>query len=184
MLHYTCSCMKKSCLLISPLRDHKGTLACIAATASLVAPLCAQAATATDTMAVTATVQSACAVTATGMAFGSYDPTVLTNHDATTTIQVNCTSGTSYTVGLSAGLATGATVSARKMVNGSNLLPYSLYRDASRTQNWGNTAGVDSTSATVATSTPATLTVYGRIAGLQNVPAGNYSDTVTVTVTY
>lgn len=142
------------------------------------------AATANDTMAVTTTVQSACVVDAADMAFGSYNPTSGTPTDATAAINVTCTSGTSFTVGLNSGVGSGATVSARKMTSGVNHLNYALYRDTSRTLNWGESAGVDTPSAIVASSSASVLTVYGRISAQQNVPAANYSDTITVTVTY
>lgn len=149
-----------------------------------VAPTAAHAATATDTMAVSATVQSACIVSANALAFGSYNPTSGTNLDATTTLSVTCTSGTSYTVGLSTGNGSGATVANRKLTNGANSLSYALYQDASRTTNWGNTAGTDTPASAVAGSSATSLTVYGRVASGQNVPAGTYTDSVTITVNY
>ncbi|MDF8332742.1 Csu type fimbrial protein [Novosphingobium cyanobacteriorum] len=149
-----------------------------------IAPTTGQAATATDTMAVSATVQSACIVAASALSFGSYNPTAGTNADATTTLSVTCTSGTSYTVGLSAGNGSGATVTSRKLTNGGNTLNYALYQDSARTTNWGNTPGTDTPASAVAGSSATTLTVYGRIASGQNVPAGSYTDSVTVTVNY
>lgn len=150
----------------------------------LLIPQTASAATATDTMAVSATVQTACILTASPLAFGSYNPTSAANVDATTTISVTCTSGTSYTVGLNAGTTSGATVSARKMASNGHTLNYALYQDASRSVNWGNTPGTDTPAAATAGSSAATVTVYGRIAGSQNTNAGTYTDTVTVTVNY
>lgn len=149
-----------------------------------IVPTVGHAATATDTMAVSATVQSACIVAASALSFGSYNPTAGTNADATTTLSVTCTSGTSYTVGLSAGNGSGATVSSRKLTNGGNTLNYALYQDSARTTNWGNTPGTDTPASAVAGSSATTLTVYGRIASGQNVPAGSYTDSVTVTVNY
>ena len=144
----------------------------------------AQAATTTTTFPVTATVLKACAVNANPLAFGTYDPTAATPLDATTTLSVLCTVGTSFTVGLNAGTATGATVTSRKMTNGANTLNYALFQEAARTSNWGNTPGTDTPPATTAPVLPTTLTVYGRVAAAQNVPAGAYTDTVTVTVNY
>lgn len=159
--------------------------AVLAGTAILaLAPVSAMAATATDTMAVSATVQSACIVSVSPLAFGAYNPTAAGNTDATTTVSVTCTSGTSYTVGLSAGNGSGATVANRKMTNGSNTLNYALYRDASRTAIWGNTPGTDTPASAVAGASAAALTVYGRISASQNVPAGTYTDSITVTVNY
>ncbi|WP_395331235.1 spore coat U domain-containing protein [Novosphingobium sp. BL-8H] len=144
----------------------------------------AQAATAQNTFLVTATVQPSCTVTATGLAFGNYNPLSSTPLDATSTITVNCTTGTVYTVGLNAGTTSGATVTTRQMLLSANALNYTLYRDSGRTNNWGNTPGTDTPGSVTATTAAGTLTVYGRIPALQNVPAGSYTDTVTVTVNY
>lgn len=143
----------------------------------------AQAATATTTFPVTATVIKACIVTATPLAFGNYDPTAASPTDATSTLSVLCTVGTAYTVGLSQGTASGATVTTRKMANGANLLNYALYQENGHTTNWGNTAGTDTVAATAPVGAT-TMTVYGRIAAGQNVPIGSYSDTITVNVVY
>lgn len=142
------------------------------------------AATSTASMPVSATVQSACIISASALSFGSYNPTAGTDVDATTSVVVTCTSGTSYTVGLSAGTGSGATVSARKMTNSGNTLAYALYQDSSRSINWGNTPGTDTPASAVAGASAATLTVYGRIHSGQNVPAATYTDTITATVNY
>ncbi|WP_432207758.1 Csu type fimbrial protein [Burkholderia pyrrocinia] len=140
----------------------------------------AVAATATATMAVTATVDSTCLITATPLAFGAYAGT---QTDATSTLSVTCSNTTPYNVGLDAGLATGATVTSRAMtITGASLL-YSLFQDAGRTTNWGNTVGTDTVAGT-GTGSAQALTVYGRIAAGQFVTPGAYTDTITATVTY
>lgn len=120
-----------------------------------------------------------CAVSATSLAFGAYDPFSATPKDSTSSITVS-TCIVSYQIGLDAGTASGATVTTRQMSSGANRMNYSLYRDAARTLNWGNTLGVD----TLSTSGSATHTVYGRIPASQNLPPGSYADTITVTVTF
>ena len=147
-------------------------------------PASAQAATATDTMAVSATVTTACVLTASPLAFGNYNPTSTSATDAATTINVTCTNGTSYTVGLSAGTTSGSTVTARKMTRNGTNLNYAIYQDSGRTTNWGNTSGTDTPASAVAGASATTLNVYGRIAAGQNVAAGSYTDSVTVTVNY
>lgn len=144
----------------------------------------AKAVTTTTTFAVTATVLKACSVGANPLNFGNYDPTAAVALDSSTTLSVLCTVGSSFTVGLNAGVASGATVTTRKMANGANTLNYALYQEAARANNWGNTAGTDTPPATTAPVLPTTLTVYGRIPAGQNIPAGGYTDTVTVTVNY
>lgn len=143
-----------------------------------------QAATTSDTMSVSANVLSVCVVNAGDMVFGNVDPTSASAVDQTASISVLCTKGTSFTVGLNAGTASGATVTTRRMTGGADQLGYALYRDAARTANWGNTPGTDTPAAQIAASTASALTVYGRIPGGQNVAAGAYTDTITVTVNY
>lgn len=163
---------------------HTKVLASAFALSALLWSSAGGAVTTTTTFPVTATVLKACVVSANPLSFGSYDPTAATPLDASTTLSVLCTVGSSFTVGLNAGTGTASTVAARKMTNGANTLNYALYQEAARTNNWGNTPGTDTPPATTAPILPTSLTVYGRIAAGQNVAAGGYTDTVTVTVNY
>lgn len=151
--------------------------------AALAAPAIGHAATDTDTMTVTATVIASCDVDANDLAFGNYDPVSATPLDIGTTVAVTCTHGTSYDVSLNAGVGAGATVAARRMTSGGNTLNYSLYSNAGRTTVWGATIG-NNTVAGTGNGAMQTLNVYGRVPVNQTAPAGNYSDTITVTVTY
>lgn len=138
--------------------------------------------TSTMAMSINAAVQPACTVSASPMAFGNYAGATLSS---TATILATCTSGTAYLIGLNAGTASGAAVNHRSMTGPSTAqLLYGLYRDSGRSLNWGNTANTDTMPGT-GNGNPQSLTVYGQIPGGQNsVVAGNYSDTVTVTLTY
>lgn len=151
---------------------------------AVMVPQVANAQTATTTFPVSATVVKSCSVSANPLAFGNYDPTAVAALDATTTLSVLCTVGTSFTVGLSAGVGSGATVTTRQMTNGGNLLSYALYQTAARSTIWGNTPGTDTPAPVTAPATATTLTVYGRIPQSQNVTAGAYTDTITVSVNY
>jgi spore coat protein U-like protein len=136
--------------------------------------------TTTTTITVTATIVKDCKVSATNMVFGNYTGAV---NNATSTVTVTCTKTTTYTVGLSAGNATGATVTTRKMQNGTATLAYALYSNSVRTINWGNTSATNWVAGT-GTGAAQPLTVYGQVAaGLYPTP-GSYSDTITATVTY
>jgi spore coat protein U-like protein len=131
-----------------------------------------------------ATVVPTCQVSAANLNFGSVG--LLTSAvDATTSVSVTCPSGTAYTVGLSAGNGSGATVAARKMTKSptTNTVTYSLYRNAARSQVWGTTIGTDTQSGT-GTGSAQSLTVYGRVPSQTTPPPGIYSDTIVVTVTY
>lgn len=136
--------------------------------------------TVTAQFSVTATIVKDCTVSATNLAFGNYTGAVKTS---TSSVSVTCTNGTAYTVGLSAGLATGATVTTRQMQNGSALLNYGLFTNSGHSTNWGNTSATNWVSGTGSGSAQA-ITVYGQIPATQYVKPGSYSDLITVYVTY
>jgi spore coat protein U-like protein len=139
------------------------------------------AATASATFNVSVTVQAACSVSATSMRFGTYNGAA---SNATSSISVQCTNSTPYNVGLSEGLAPGATVANRMMIGpGSSLLGYSLRPSTGGAVNWGHTLGVDTVSGTGSGSVQ-TLSVFGQIPAQQSVQNGPYTDTITVTITY
>lgn len=146
------------------------------------APL-AHAGTDTDSFDVTATVLATCEVSAQDLAFGNYDPVAAAHLDGSAALSVTCTNATSYQVGLSLGDGAGATVAARRMTQGANTLSYTLYQDASHTTLWGSTLG-GNTLTGVGTGAAATIDVYGRVPMQQAAPAGAYSDTIVVTVTW
>ena len=151
----------------------------------------AHALTATSSFTVTATVLKACTVSATNIAFGNYTPGggALTGNS---TISVKCTKTTPYTVALNAG---SGTMGQRTMINGAESLQYQLWTSAAFSTIFG-----DGTSASVTAASPVgggaglgaaaqTFTAFGQMpdsAFNQNAaPLGtNYSDTITVTVTY
>lgn len=153
---------------------------------SLPAPLIA--ATSTTSFETSATVADTCSVSATNLAFGSITPVDNTNFDATSTVDVTCSNGTAYNIGLNAGAnSSDGTVSTRRMSDGAatpEYLSYQVYSDSGRTTVWGNTVGTNTVAATGSGSTQSN-TVYGRVpSGQQTVSTGSYADTVTVTVTY
>ncbi|WP_253307438.1 MULTISPECIES: spore coat U domain-containing protein [unclassified Rickettsia] len=145
----------------------------------------ATAATTNTTFQVTATILDACSVSANPLNFGSYVYTA--NSDQITTINVTCTNGTTYKIGLDAGLAPGATTSTRKMrgTPTTNILNYFLYSDFGRTTNWGNIVGTDTVAGTGNGTTQGVI-VYGRIPSGQNTAFvdSTYTDTITVTLTF
>ncbi|MHB1271552.1 MAG: Csu type fimbrial protein [Rhodanobacter sp.] len=144
----------------------------------------AYAATSSTTFTVNANVLAVCTLSATNVNFGNYDATSATPTDTTSTITALCTSGQAYTVALDAGISAGATVAARKMTSGTNVLSYGLYTDSGHTTLWGD--GTLSTTTVAGTGTGANqaLTVYGRIPISQHEAQGSYADDITATLTY
>jgi spore coat protein U-like protein len=168
----------------------KPTIRLAIALASLAAAGSASAANpAISTFQVTATVLKACTVSATPLAFGNYTPGsgALSN---TSTINVACTKTSPYAVTLNGGSTAGGTIGQRLMTNGTQTLQYNLYTSNTYTTLLGD--GTTSGSAKVTgtgngLSAPNAITVYGQLpdsAANQNAPAGSYTDTITVSVSY
>jgi spore coat protein U-like protein len=144
----------------------------------------ADASTQSTTFSVTATVLASCSVSAGTLAFGSYTPTSGSPSDASSTLNVVCTNGTTYTVALDGG-ATANNVAARQMNDtNSHMLAYGIYKDSARATIWGDGTGSTVTQSGTGTGALQPFTAYGRVAASQFASAGNYTDTVTVTVSY
>ncbi len=144
----------------------------------------AVAATETDNLEVTATVAQSCSIEGDTLAFGTYTMLDTTDTDATATITVVCNSGAAAKITLGAGSnEDGSTPAAplRRMKDaGTNLLSYQLYTESGRTDIWGDTVG----SSVDYDANSQAMTVFGRIAAAQDVPAGDYTDTVVATITF
>ena len=127
----------------------------------------------TDTLNVSATVLGKARIITVGdIDFGDYDPTDTANTDATGSVTVRATKGLAYKIYVGAD---------RSMTDGTDTLNYELYSDAGRTSAWGST-NPTAESYTSTSNAPSAKTIYGRISALQDVQAGNYADTVTITL--
>ena len=153
-------------------------LKCGAAIACCLWPLGAQA------------VVALCNVSASGVAFANYVSMAGGNTDGLGDVAVTCTAigsaGTgTYTITLGTGSGSYAN---RTLVSGGHALNYNLYLDTARMLTWGDgSAGsgiVSDSYQMVLTPTTRHYTVFGRIPGAQNQPAGIYLDALVVTVTY
>jgi spore coat protein U-like protein len=101
------------------------------------------------------------------------------NIDAAATFNVRCTQNVGYAISLDNGQnASGGT---SRMTDGNgNFVTYELYQDSGRTTLWDTTNTVSGTG----TGVDQSYTIYGRVPPQATPPAGNYADTVTITVTY
>jgi len=121
------------------------------------------------------------------VSFGNYDVFSGTPNDAngSVTLRCNAVNGELVTIDLSAG-GSGTYFPRRMTGAGVETLDYNLYRDAARTQIWGNaTGGTLRYGPTVPQSnTNVLIPIYGRIPAGQDKSAGSYTDTITATVNY
>lgn len=153
----------------------------------LLSPI-ALAATATGTLSVTASVANSCTV-GTGsnsLAFGAYTGAV---NNTNGSFQVTCTVGGTYSTALNVGSGSGASfVTGRVLTNPTpaGTLLYNIYTTAGRTTVWGDGSGATAVVPGTGTGAVQTITVFGQIPAGQTttVTPGNYTDTVTITVTF
>ena len=149
----------------------------------------AHAGSASGTFQVTGTVVSSCNVSGALLNFGAaIDPlSSAVPIDATSSLTVQCTNTTPYSVALDAGTNAGGASSFanRAMKNGAHSLGYQLYLNAGRSSVWGDGTGGSAPATGTGTGSSQTLTIYGRLPVLgSTVVPGTYTDTVTVTITY
>ncbi len=100
----------------------------------------------------------------------------------TATVSPQCTNTTPYQIGLNNGQNALGNVRRMRSPAG-NFVSYELYRNNGRTLRWGNAVNSDTVNQT-GSGSPQSTTMYGRVPAQTSAPAGNYSDTVTVTITY
>jgi len=144
----------------------------------------AGAAEKTTTFNVNAAVAANCFVSASDLDFGTYDGSAAVSESST--IDVRCSNDHPYTLKLSTG---GSGDYAQRLLGG--VLQYNLFTSAALGTVWGDgtastgTVGGDGDGLSPASAV--THTVYGQLpnsATNQDVPVGNYSDQITVTVEY
>jgi spore coat protein U-like protein len=103
--------------------------------------------------------------------------------DAEGRLQVRCTGGTPFRIGLGPGRFPGATVNTRRMAGpGAGGIAYNLFRNSDRTMVWGT--GTSDLQGGTGTGLAANLPVFGRVNPQATPATGLYQDTVVVTLTY
>jgi spore coat protein U-like protein len=106
------------------------------------------------------------------------------NVDIVTTIGVQCTAGSPYSIALDAGKGVGAAAWLRVLTGPRGARTgYSLYKNASRTQVWGDAS--DALVTGTGTGSPFSHTIYARLfAGGEMRNPGVYTDTVRITLSF
>jgi spore coat protein U-like protein len=134
---------------------------------------------------VQATVINDCKIAATNVNFGTAG-VINSALPATGTITAQCTYGDNYSIALNGGSASGATVTSRAMTlaGGGATVGYGLYADAGRSTIWGDGTAGTTTSGSSANGSNQSFTVYGLVPAQRTPVPGNYSDTVTATISY
>lgn len=122
--------------------------------------------------------------TVTGVAFGTYDPLASQALTSAGSVSLCCEDmGGSVSIDLS--LGNSGTAASRTLIHGTDSLAYNLFMDAGLTQVWAD--GFDGTAhyGPVQPSNGCTsIPVYGAMPAGQTVPAGQYSDSLTLTLSF
>ncbi len=124
---------------------------------------------------------SQCTMTVTNINFGAYDVQSTANLTATGTIAVNCARNENITLSIGPSAYGGINPRLMKHSYYNDYLNYNLYQDNTYTTIWGD--GSQGTTPVTRRVKNRTFTVYGAVFFGQDVSAGSYSDTLTVTVT-
>ena len=131
---------------------------------------------------------SACTVTTTGINYGTYDVFSTNPTDSTGAITITCNEAPPAIVTISIGPSPNSGRFNPRMMRHSSLgdlLNYNLFTDASRTVIWGDgTQGTSTVIRRVTRGRPWNATVYGRIPAGQDIPMGQYGETLTVTISW
>jgi len=132
----------------------------------------------------------ACSVASSGLQFPGYNRFNPVPTDITGNITVSCTGQPGEAVGYSVQLNRGnsSSYTTRSLRFGNATLQYNLYTSAALSNVWGDgtsgSAPVQGSLLINQTNAVARHPVYGRIFANQNVPAGSYADSITITLSF
>jgi len=157
----------------------------LALAAFMAAAPAAHAATASGQLTVQATVVDTCAVANATLDFGPVNPGTGSAGPTTGAINVTCSLGTPFSVGLD----NGANLSGgkRRMRRGAttDYLNYELYKDVTLLNRLGDTGSSDRvTGLTGLGLTANSVPLYGAVESGQSAGGGSYSDTVQIIVRF
>lgn len=145
------------------------------------------AATTTGTANINATIANTCAINSitspgTAALTGGVAPSQTSG-----TISLTCTSGDAEGIAINSGVngsGSGTSGITRNVKNGSNSLGYQVYSNSGATTIWGDLAGTNTVTST-GTGAAQSFTFYVDFnTPALTLPAGTYSDTLTVTLSY
>lgn len=126
-----------------------------------------------------------CTIATTAVSFGTYNVFTQAPTDSTGSVRFNCNGGAQNVV---IAITTGSSGSfmPRTLKKGSENLVYNLFQDASRSMLWGDGSGGAPFfyAGNPANNQDVTVTIFGRIPPSQDITAGAYADSVTVTVLF
>ena len=166
-------------------RRLRRTIAAVAAAALGAGGTPALAGQTTNTLPVAVTVATGCSLVTRPLTFDARGITGTTPIDATTSVTVRCTPNTDFNIDIDTGLYANGNSANRRMYSAStnSFVSYDVYRDGPRNNVWGrgNTSNVSGNSGAGAAID---FVLYGRVKNTGKIVAGDYIDTLTVTLNF
>lgn len=140
---------------------------------------------ATNTLPVAVTVATGCSLVTRPLTFDASVIVGTNPIDATATITVKCTPDTDFDIDIDTGLYANGNSANRRMFSAStnSYVSYDVYRDSPRNNVWGRgkTRNVAGNSGT---GSPIDFVLYGRVQNTGKIAAGDYLDTLVVTLNF
>ena len=142
----------------------------------------AEARTATASLRIQATVVSACSVVGATLNFGDVDLSHVRGRRTQANIEVTCSQGLRFQVGIDDG--SNATGGQRRMKNvaGGTFVSYELYKSRFRNDRFGDAIRTQRFKGVGTGTVPVVVPVYGEILPRQSDPAGTFVDDSVITV--
>lgn len=138
----------------------------------------------TNTLPVTLGVQPGCALLTRPLVFVAPSATAAVVLDATANLTITCTPNTDFAITIDRGL-NGTLLVNRRMVSASTgaTVVYDVYRDPARLLAWGATTLTD-VNGNSGLGAPLDVPIYGRVPAAALIAAGDYQDTLTVSLAF
>lgn len=157
---------------------------CAIAGGLLAAGTPALAGQATNTLPVDLTVAPGCSLQTNPLMFVATNALINFNIDAAATLVVKCTPNTAYAVDIDDGLHARGNNRRRMFSASSNrYIDYNVFMDARRASIWGK-GSTKNLTGNSGSGAPVSIPVYGRVPAAFLIAAGDYKDTLLVTLNF
>jgi len=103
---------------------------------------------------------------------------------ASGSISAQCTNGDAFQIALNGGSSGNVAARTMQRSGGGGSVGYQLYQDSGLTTPWGDGTGGTSMATGTGSGFAQALTVYGRVPAQATPAPGNYSDTITATISF
>ncbi|WP_321790502.1 spore coat U domain-containing protein [Burkholderia pyrrocinia] len=146
-------------------------------------PCTSQSSAGSISFSATATVVNNCNINATNVAFPATG-VLASALTASGSISARCTNGDAFEIALNGGSSGNVAARTMQRAGGGGSVGYQLYQDSGLTKPWGDGTGGTSMATGTGSGFAQALAVYGRVPAQATPAPGDYSDTITATISF